>query len=178
MTFPFVNDDGKLMTTWPTLPPFPGFLRNVLYQLGYVDEGIGGNIIHPADLVTLRPGASVEEMQIDPPGADLRPDRLARRPEVDVLKREAEAAFLYKGADRLGIYRENWDGQAQRHFAVNLLDEQESNIEPRSSFRLGKEEITGTVERSQPRNLWKWVALAALGVLLLEWYIYNKRVHI
>ena len=30
----------------------------------------------------------------------------------------------------------------------------------------------------QPRELWRWVVLAALALILLEWYIYNRRVYI
>ena len=38
--------------------------------------------------------------------------------------------------------------------------------------------INAGQERSRPRELWKLLVLAALGLLLLEWYIYNRRVYV
>jgi hypothetical protein len=61
---------------------------------------------------------------------------------------------------------------------VNLLDAEESNIEPRSTIQIGAESLVAGRETHQPREMWKWFALAALLLLLLEWYIYNKRIYI
>ena len=38
--------------------------------------------------------------------------------------------------------------------------------------------VASGVVQSQPRDLWKWMALAALLLVLLEWYIYNRRIFI
>ena len=32
--------------------------------------------------------------------------------------------------------------------------------------------------RKQPRELWKWVVLAGLLAVMLEWWVYNMRVQI
>lgn len=55
---------------------------------------------------------------------------------------------------------------------------QESNIEPRPAIQIGTERVAAGTEIGQPRDLWKWFALAALVLLLAEWYIYNWRVYI
>jgi hypothetical protein len=34
--------------------------------------------------------------------------------------------------------------------------------------------VTGAAEEST-RDLWMWFALAALAFVLLEWYVYNRR---
>ena len=39
-------------------------------------------------------------------------------------------------------------------------------------------EVQAGEGRDQPRELWKWAVLAGLIVLLLEWYIYNRRVYV
>ena len=65
-----------------------------------------------------------------------------------------------------------------RHFAVNLLDPNESNIEPRADIKIGGDDVTAGTERRQPRDLWKWIALAALILLLVEWYVYNRRIYV
>jgi hypothetical protein len=61
---------------------------------------------------------------------------------------------------------------------VNLLDANESNIEPRTDIKIGSDEVAAGEERRQPRELWKWLALAALGLLLVEWYVYNRRIYV
>jgi hypothetical protein len=71
-----------------------------------------------------------------------------------------------------------WNGELERSFAVNLLDADESNIEPRTTVYIGADAVTAGRERSQPREIWKWLVLAAFAFLLLEWYVYNKRVYV
>jgi hypothetical protein len=93
------------------------------------------------------------------------------------LSRGSRPDFPFDKAERVGIYAVRWQGRTQRHFAVNLLDARESDLEPRRAFRVGAEDIRAGQTRKQPRDLWKWVALAALGLLLLEWYVYNRRVY-
>jgi hypothetical protein len=70
------------------------------------------------------------------------------------------------------------DRKWQRSFAVNLLDTDESAIEPRPSIQIGAKEIKAGQETRQPRDLWKWLIVAALGMLLLEWYVYNRRIFV
>ncbi|MCI0737550.1 MAG: hypothetical protein L0Y72_00805, partial [Gemmataceae bacterium] len=70
------------------------------------------------------------------------------------------------------------DDGGVRNFSVNLLDANESNIEPRDEIRIGNERISAGQDRPQPRDLWKWILVLALVLLLVEWYIYTKRVAI
>ena len=35
-----------------------------------------------------------------------------------------------------------------------------------------------TAARVQARETWKWIAAAALVLLLLEWYVYNRRIFV
>jgi hypothetical protein len=61
---------------------------------------------------------------------------------------------------------------------VNLFDVNESNTEPRPAVKIGEVEITAGQSRKTPRELWRWVVLFGLIFLLLEWWIYNRRVHV
>jgi hypothetical protein len=38
--------------------------------------------------------------------------------------------------------------------------------------------VTGTAPGGRLRELWKWGVAAALAFLLLEWYVYNRRVYV
>ena len=167
LTFPIITDKGEWNTNWPLLPSFPLFLRNVLYTLGNISDGTGEEILQPGQVKALRPDLNVSAIEVtDPEG------------KVQKLSRGSRADFSYGATDRVGVYRVAWGGEWQRSFAVNLLDADESNIEPRTAVHIGAEQVVGDQERRQPRELWKWLVLLALGLLLAEWYIYNRRVYV
>ena len=94
------------------------------------------------------------------------------------MVRGARPEFLFTNTNQLGIYTVERDDGTLRSFAVNLLDPNESNIEPRPSIQIGNERLTAGQQSTPPREMWKWFALAALLLLLLEWYIYNRRVYV
>src|SRR5204862_4514886 len=96
----------------------------------------------------------------------------------EILNRGSRADFSFGRTDRLGVYKVTWNDQWQRSFAVNLLDPEESNLEPRKSISIGSEKVLAGKDRRQPRELWKWLVLLALALLLAEWYIYNRRVYV
>jgi hypothetical protein len=166
MTFPLVNSKGEWTTTWNLKLSFPVFLRNVVYTLGNVNDAAAEENVQPGDVKTLRPDAAVKEMQVtDPSGA------------VQTLERSVQADFLYKDTDRVGIYRAAWDGGG-RSFAVNLLDADESNIQPRDAVQLGSQQIAAGKERGWTTDTWKWGVLAALVLLLAEWAFYHRRIFV
>jgi hypothetical protein len=59
-----------------------------------------------------------------------------------------------------------------------LLDSDESNLSPRESIQIGQQTVATGETRKQSRELWKWAVGLGLLFLLLEWYIYNKRVYV
>ena len=66
-------------------------------------------------------------------------------------------------------------------FTVNLFNPAESDIRPRpkNAIKIGPVEVEGTREiETTRREVWKWIVVVALGVLLAEWYIYNRRVYL
>jgi hypothetical protein len=168
--FPILTDDDppRWNTDWPLRPSFPLFLRNVLYYLGNISDAAFEENVQPGQVKTLRPDQAVRRIEVAPPSGKLQ-----------VLEqKEGGTFFSFGGTDQVGIYRVQWEGGGQRSFAVNLLDAEESNIEPRSTIQIGAESLVAGRETHQPREMWKWFAVAALLLLLLEWYIYNKRIYI
>jgi len=76
-------------------------------------------------------------------------------------------------------------------FAVNLFDRQESDARVRPSqsdkaatikpadIRIGNVDVEATLGRTPSRfEAWKVVLACALFVLIVEWYIYNRRVYL
>ncbi|MDX2138322.1 MAG: VWA domain-containing protein [Chloroflexota bacterium] len=63
-------------------------------------------------------------------------------------------------------------------FAVNLFSREESDITPRQTISLGAAEIAPSTEQELgQQEFWSWLALAALAILLIEWYAYHRRQH-
>ena len=62
---------------------------------------------------------------------------------------------------------------------VNLFDRTESDIQPRPMLKTEYEEIPGQkAHETTRREAWRWLVWAALAILLVEWYIYNRRVYL
>jgi hypothetical protein len=166
LTFAVINDAGDWITNWPQQISFPLFLRNLLYVLGNVSDAASEPTLQAGMAKELRPDVAVSKLEVrDPDGS------------TQTIQRGGRAEFIYGKTDRLGPYEVTWDG-GKRLFAVNLLDADESNLEPREAITIGAAKIASGVVQSQPRDLWKWLALGALALVLLEWYIYNRRIFI
>jgi hypothetical protein len=174
-TFAVMSDDGRFNTNWPLSASFPLFLRNVTYVLGNVSDAAGEETVQPGQVKALRPDMAIKEIEVAAPGPKGIPDDSSKPVP---LKRGTRPDFSYGDTERVGVYEVRWGGKAQRNFAVNLLDSDESNIEPRMEIHIGQDSIKAGAARGTPRETWKWVALGALGLLLLEWYVYNRRVYI
>jgi hypothetical protein len=167
LTFSIVDDAGGWNTNWPLHPSFPLFLRNVLYSLGHVSDAAAEETVQPGQVKTLRPDTAVQRIDVeDPKGSS------------ETLQRGARAEFAYGKTEQVGVYNVHWDNGEVRSFPVNLLDAEESNIEPRPEFQIGNSKVVAGEVRVQPRETWKWVALAALVFVLLEWIIYNRRIFV
>jgi hypothetical protein len=166
LTFPLVNDRGQWATTWNLKLSFPVFLRNVLYTLGGVSDAAAEENVQPGDVKTLRPDVAVEGLDVTDPSG-----------QRQTLTRGVAGDFSYKNTERVGVYTVSWPG-GQRRFAVNLLDADESNIQPRDVIRIGEQRLATGQTRRQTYDTWKWIALAALALLLLEWAVYHRRVFV
>jgi von Willebrand factor type A domain/Aerotolerance regulator N-terminal len=166
MTFPLVNAKGEWTTTWNLKLSFPVFLRNVLYILGNVSDATAEENVQPGDVKALRPDVVVKRVEVTDPGG-----------ATEMLERSVQADFLYKNTECVGVYRARWEGGG-RSFAVNLLDADESNVQPRNAVRLGSQDIPAGRERGWSADTWKWGVLAALILLLTEWAFYHRRIFV
>lgn len=181
---PYASEDRSLNTDWHTKYSFPLFLFNSLYTLGNIRDGSGGEVDRPGRPMTLTADPTTQRIEVIPPPGGGR---------VQTLERSSRGTFVYNGAERLGIYRVRWDGEVRDAFAVNLFDSRESDLAPRglapegateaeqeaAGIQIGYTPVTGTRNLVPARQDWWWpIALAALGIILIEWYIYNRRVYV
>jgi hypothetical protein len=162
--------DGEFNTLWPRRPSFPLFIQNVLVYLGGVQSQRGAASIQPGQLMQIRGDAPTDQLQITAPDG-----------KTTSVSRSGQNAFVFGDTDEIGIYevREGKQNKVSQRFAANLFDGIESNIRPLPEIRTEYEEIKGqvAVERTR-REAWKALLLVALVVLIVEWYVYNRRVYL
>jgi len=170
LTFPLVtaNADGPdrvWNSYWPLRPSFVLFLRNVLMNFGDVRETATEDSIPPGSIKSLRLRTAKEALLTKPNGSTTK------------LIRGSRAEFSITETDQLGVYQVEYEDQSRR-FAVNLFDPLESDLAPANSVTIGSEVIAADDPRKTPLELWKWFVVGGLIVVLVEWWIYNRRVQI
>jgi hypothetical protein len=162
--FALVDDAGGWQTDWPLKLSFPLYVMNVLRTLG------GSDVDRQ---LAIRPGEPISlAFENDAATASVElPD--GRKTEV---RRSRQGRFELLDTEIPGIYTVAC-GDARRQFAVNLFDESESAIAPKTSVQIGAVAAGDTArEIVRRREYWKPLALAAFLVVLFEWYVYNRRV--
>lgn len=166
------NKDGEreVNTNWPRRRSFPVFVMNAVRYLGGVKSGANAPTERPGAPVTLRAEVPVPTLLVQSPRGD--------RFEVP---KETQNTYVFGRADDIGVYdvREGSGNKVSQKFVVNLFDEQESDIFPAYKVDIQHEEVKATVSRQAARQeIWKWLLLGAIGLLIFEWYIYNRRVYL
>ncbi|HEY1683443.1 MAG TPA: VWA domain-containing protein [Tepidisphaeraceae bacterium] len=155
---------------WPEHISFPIFMRNAMQ---FMALGSAMNVeaaFAPGD--TPRISRSVLAKLGDVKEIRVRSDRGEKSVKV-----AANGDVVLPPLEHVGIYSLTPPIPGLSHLAVNLLDENESNLNP---IDLTGNAATGIVtksERSQS-DLWRWIiALGVLPLLLIEWWVFARRVH-
>ena len=83
--------------------------------------------------------------------------------------------YTFAGTDRAGLYKIE-ARSASRSVAVNLLNRDESRLEPASTVMIGTQPaVTLQADRTLKREYWKWFVIGLAGLVLLEWVVYHRR---
>lgn len=158
-----------LQSNWAFEPSFILFCYNAL---GYLGAQAGGGERHglkvgePITVENVAAGATVTVTRPDASTAELNPD--------------PSGAVRFPGTQRVGVYTVEVPGQPKQFYAVNLLDAEESRIEPQKEISFSRVTIAaqeGPVQRANV-PLWPALVLAALVLACVEWLAYNLRVRI
>lgn len=181
VTFPLV-EGGQTNTNWPLQYSYPLFILNALRVLGHASDASAGESHAPGHTIALRTDSPTETLEVvDPAGKSVE------------LGRSPQGTFLYGGADATGIYQARWGEDGRLAFTVNLFDPRESDLAPRGQvppgvpddqadqyrIKIGYNAVKQRrLEAPAQREWWWWIALGALGVVLVEWYVYNRRVYV
>ncbi len=173
-------------TSWPFDVGFVVFLASAVDYLGaesasVVDPSAARRQFEPGQVLTTRLPPGVETARLLPPeGA--APVKLVAGPDGSVA---------YGPVRRAGVYTVRWAGEpgpadaadsggAARVFAVNMSNPAESDVSASGQLSLADRQRSGTSgERGQRvREFWPWLLLAALAIMMLEWWVYNRKVHV
>ncbi|MHB1557046.1 MAG: VWA domain-containing protein [Isosphaeraceae bacterium] len=181
VAFPLI--DGKSPnTTWFRYISFPLFILNSIQALGNVRDGGGDEVAQPGRPVVLHAETIDKKIVVDS----------AARAGVEVA-RSPQGTFIYNDAQNTGMYLARWEPNGRLPFTVNLFDFRESDLASRGlvpegapsgmaesyKIKIGYNPVTGSRKTPEvQRDIWWYFALAALSVLLVEWYVYNRRVYI
>lgn len=204
ITFPMFGADRNLNTDWHTRVSFPMFLFHCLRLLGNVEAVDNEEVHRPGQPIALRADPTTLEVEVVPPalrsgevaGVGTTQFDAANAPKPGVaekIRRSSQGTFLYNNAVRPGLYQVKWGDGVKNIFAVNLFDERESDLATRGlaptgvsaadaekyEIKIGYTPVTGTRKTVPDRKDWWWaLTLVALGIVLFEWYIYNRRVYV
>jgi len=121
------------------------------------------------EAVVLNPEPGADSIRITPPDG-----------EPVMLALDASGGAVFTGTDTPGQYTvETLAGDVVTQsavFAVNLFDAAESDLAPRPGIQIGGETVLPEQgDAVGVRELWPLFALAALTILLIEWWIYFRR---
>jgi len=174
-----VTTFAPALSSWPFDPGFVVFLGEALRLLGQAES----------ETAALKPGQSI--LQTLPAGARrVELTRLGAAAPATQLTPDASGAVAYGPIGRTGVYLLRWegpageadferDGLATRPIAVNLLDAEESDIRPARELAAPATTVRagafGPGSSGALRELWRWLLLASLATLTLEWWVYTRR---
>jgi hypothetical protein len=154
-----------LRSDLPLQSEFPMLMFNVLNWLKRAD---------PAKSESSFPSGGVVGL----PG-DGKPIEITK-PSGQRISLAGDASTVYfADTDEVGVYHVK-TGAKNARFAVNLLNEAESNIA--AVGETGRE--LGATSRARPgqgeilveKEIWKYVGIGVLLLLLLEWWFYHKKI--
>ncbi len=166
-----LDKDGDVAynTDWPVQRSWPVMILNVLQGLAGAEDMTAGASVSTGATVSLHPGPQINEIVVELPDGGKRKMSVGSGGVVPF-------ADTYKA----GVYR-IYDGERLlQTFAVNMFSPRESDLKPAEAVELGYKEVAQSTAGEAPtrRELWRWLLLAAIGLLACEWLVYTRRVGI
>lgn len=167
LAFDIHNSDLPLQVAFPLL------LSNLM---GYLAPGSGAELaqLQPGQPLAVPVDESIDEVRVT------RPDGSTVSSRSDAIQiRDGQA--IYAATDPLGVYTveelRGGDVIANQRYAVNLFAPSESRIEAQRDLvvpQTSGAQSTVARERDGRQEFWRWIALAALIILVIEWLVYQR----
>lgn len=152
---------------WPHSVSFPTFMQNALPILGLDGATDSSGIAYrTGENATLVLDRELEEINYTGP--------------TNLTGRAVGSSITVESFPFTGLYKTDAKVEARyRELAVNLLDKNESDLRPAEQLKIGTSSVAGQTQAVEVRKeIWPWFAWGALGLLLVEWLVYTRRMHI
>ena len=162
-------------STWPLAASFPIFMDNALQYLALGTE---------MDVrQSYQPGATpkIPRYNLQQAGGDLKQVKVIGPVGFGEVTATVPVTgdFALPPLDRVGVYALEPAVPQFEKIAVNLLDDNESNLLPVDRPPGGTGEAVASTSGKSRFELWRWiVAFGAIPLCLLEWWVYTRRVHL
>jgi hypothetical protein len=165
-----------MQSNWPLRISFPIFLHNALQFMALGSDMDVRQSFGPGATPTI-PRANLQRAASE--GEPLKRLRLSgpgRSRDVDVPE---AGEFALPPLDYVGVYRTDPVIPQYERVVVNLLDPNESNLMPADTPPGNIGEAVQTAGGKTRLELWWWIVVcAALPLLMIEWWVYTRRVHL
>jgi hypothetical protein len=163
----------SLESNWPTHQTFQLVLFNIMQFLSLGSEMDVREGYTPGSVPRI-PRANL--VRADPEAREVKligPDR------TQTVAVPETGDFVLPPLNRVGLYRMEPSIPQYERLAVNLLDANESNVFP-SNIAPGSVGTADSSSESRGRFEWWWwlVACVVLPLLMIEWWIYTRRVQV
>lgn len=143
---------------------FPAFISNALTWLAGIDAE--SRQVKPGDPIRFSIPATAGDQSV-----------IVKKPDGEEIEsRPKDKNIIFADTDQTGIYEIVGTGFSEK-FAVSLLDESESDIEPADKIEIaGQEIVSSSISTVSNREIWASLVLVALILLAVEWWVYHRRV--
>jgi len=161
-----------LDSRWPLRISYPMFVSNAVNYLASGGRLSTSRQFAAGEVLVLAPQPGVTEVSVrDPAG------------RKTVLQCEPDRSVSYGQTARAGVYMVASSGGdaagREAPYVANLTSPVESDIRPMREFQAGSAKVLATaVVTVKNREIWRELLVLAFVVLLVEWYIYNRRVYV
>jgi hypothetical protein len=153
-----------LESNWPYLRSFPFFVYNAVQFLGRSGDALSTALREVGQTLSVDVPVGVEEVTVTEPNGD-----------ATVVRVDANSNAVWGPIRLAGQHTLSWNGKVQRTIAVNS-PANESAISSKSSVTIGATEVTTSGTSGNAFiQLWPWALGAVLFVLLVEWWVYQRK---
>ena len=155
-----------IKSNWPLFVSFPVFLGNTMQTLGL------GGLAEDA-------GVAYRTGDVASIAADTGDELIYEGPERLTVQRTQGAAVLGPFT-RAGVYQTDAEVEPPYdRLSVNLLSPGESDVRTADILNISSVAVDATAETATiRREVWRWFVWGALAVMLIEWLVYTRRMHL
>lgn len=150
---------------WPVDVSFPIFFSNLIDYWSRTGRGMSKAAYATGESVPIVPPREAKSAVVTTPAGTKINYNL-----------EGQSTIYLTDTAKAGVYAVAFDKGLQRQIPVNVLSALESDIKPVNELSFGGRKISGSKDSVKTRQeVWPWLVLAALLVLMVEWMVYCRR---